>query len=160
MAGEGLGRRRRARWMWLAGSVGVAVVLFLAYLRLLQPVRLGTQLPLLLVFLMLDRAPRRWYVPVAAGVALTWVVIADRVAVLDAVVPLAVVCAARVLLAVFPRPARPGLPQRKSLASQWFELSLGAASVLSFVAASLAVRLISDLHGYQVTPVESLKLAD
>ena len=35
-----------------------------------------------------------------------------------------------------------------------------AASVLSFVAATLAVRLISDLGGYQVTPVESLKLAD
>ena len=271
MTGEGPGRRRRARWFWVAGSVVVAVVLFVAYLRLSrtyaatsdgadqalqgwdmlhgnlllhgwtmgdvtyytteipeyalvelfrglrgdvvhiagaitytllvltagllargratgreglirlavasgimlapqfgndthlllsQPDHLGTQLPLLLIFLMLDRAPRRWYVPVAAGVALTWVVIADRVAVLDAVIPLAVVCAARVLLAVFPRPARPGLPQRKSLASQWFELSLVAASVLSFVAATLAVRLISDLHGYQVTPVESLKLAD
>ncbi len=271
MTGEGPGRRRRARWFWVAGSVVVAVVLFVAYLRLSrtyaatsdgadqalqgwdmlhgnvllhgwtmgdvtyytteipeyalvelfrglrgdvvhiagaitytllvltagllargratgreglirlavacgimlapqlgnathlllsQPDHLGTQLPLLLIFLMLDRAPRRWYVPVAAGVALTWVVIADRVAVLDAVIPLAVVCAARVLLAVFPRPARPGLPQRKSLASQSFELSLVAASVLSFVAATLAVRLISDLHGYQVTPVESLKLAD
>ena len=271
MTGEGLGRRRRARWLWVAGSAGVAVVLFVAYLRLSrtyaatsdgadqalqgwdmlhgnwllrgwtmgdvtyytteipeyalvelfrglrgdvvhiagaatytllvlaagllargrargreglvrlavasgimlapqfgnathlllsQPDHLGTQLPLLLVFLMLDRAPRRWYVPVAAGVALAWVVIADRVAVLDAVIPLAVVCAARVLMAVFPRPARPGLPQRKSLASQWFELSLVAASVLSFVAATLAVRLIGDLHGYQVTPVESLKLAD
>jgi hypothetical protein len=271
MTGEGPGRLRRARWLWVAGSVVVAVVLFVAYLRLSrtyaatsdgadqalqgwdmlhgnvllhgwtmgdvtyytteipeyalvelfrglrgdvvhiagaitytllvlaagllargratgreglirlavacgimltpqfgnathlllsQPDHLGTQLPLLLIFLMLDRAPRRWYVPVAAGVALTWVVIADRVAVLDAVIPLAVVCAARVLLAVCPRPARPGLPQRKSLASQWFELSLVAASVLSFVAATLAVRLISDLHGYQVTPVESLKLAD
>ena len=34
-----------------------------------------------------------------------------------------------------------------------------AASVLSYVAATLAVRLISDLHGYQVTPVASAKLA-
>jgi hypothetical protein len=151
----GLIRLAVASGIMLAPQFGNATHLLLS-----QPDHLGTQLPLLLVFLMLDRAPRRWYVPVAAGVALTWVVIADRVAVLDAVVPLAVVCAARVLLAVFPRPARPGLPQRKSLASQWFELSLGAASVLSFVAASLAVRLISDLHGYQVTPVESLKLAD
>ena len=271
MTGEGLGRRRRARWVWVAGFAGVAVVLFFAYLRLSrtyaatsdgadqalqgwdmlhgnwllrgwtmgdvtyytteipeyalielfrglradvvhiagaitytllvltagllargratgraglirllvaagimlapqfgnathlllsQPDHLGTQLPLLLIFLMLDRAPRRWYVPVAAGVALTGVVIADRVAVLDAVIPLAAVCAARVLLAVFPRPGRPGLRQRKSLASQWFELSLVAASGLSFVAATLVVRLISDLGGYQVTPVESLKLAD
>ena len=82
---------------------------------------------------------------------LTWVIIADRVALLDAVVPLVLVCGARVLLAV--------LRHRKSLASQWYELSLVAASVLSFVAATLAVRLISDLGGYQVTPVKSATLA-
>jgi hypothetical protein len=100
---------------------------------------------------MLDRAPRRWYIPVAAGAALTWVVIADRVALLTAVVPLALVCGARVLLAV--------LRHRRSLASQWYELSLVAASALSFAAAELTVRLISGLHGYQVTPVASAKLA-
>ncbi len=92
--------------------------------------------------------------------ALTLVVIADRVSVLTAVIPLARVCGARVLLACIPRGRPRPACQRKSLASQWFELSLAAASVLSFVAATLAVRLISDLGGYQVTPVESLKLAD
>src|SRR5215469_7568580 len=121
------------------------------HLLLSQPDHLGTQLPLLLVFLMLDRAPRRWYIPVAAGAALTWVVIADRVALLTAVVPLALVCGARVLLAV--------LRHRRSLASQWYELSLAAAALLSFVAAELTVRLISLLHGYQVTPVASATLA-
>ena len=121
------------------------------HLVLSQPDHLGTALPLLLVFLMLDRAPRRWYVPVAAGTVLTWVIIADRVALLTAAIPLALVCAARVLLAV--------LRHRKSLASQWYELSLVAASVLSFVAAELAVRLISLLGGYHVTPVASAKLA-
>ena len=121
------------------------------HLVLSQPDHLGTALPLLLVFLMLDRAPRRWYVPVAVGAVLTWVVIADRVALLTAAVPLAVVCAARVLFAL--------LRHRKPLASQWYELSLIAASVLSFAVAELAVRLISVLHGYQVTPVASAKLA-
>ena len=76
------------------------------HLLLSQPDHLGTQLPLLLVFLMLDRAPRRWYVPVAAGVALTWVVDRRPGGLLTAVMPLAVVCGARVLLAV--SPARPG----------------------------------------------------
>jgi hypothetical protein len=116
-----------------------------AHLLLSQPDHLGTQLPLLLVFLMLDRAPRRWYIPVAAGVVLTWVVIADQVALLDAAVPLALVCGARALRAV--------LRHRRSLASQWYELSLVAAAVLSFAAATLAVRLISLLHGYQVLPL-------
>ena len=121
------------------------------HLLLSQPDHLGTQLPLLLVFLLLDRAPRRWYVPVTAGVVLAWVIIADRVALLDAVVPLVLVCGARVLWAV--------LRHRRSLVSQWYELSLVAASVLSFAAATLAVRLISHLHGYQVTPVMSATLA-
>ena len=137
---EGLIRLLVAAGIMLAPQFGNATHLLLS-----QPDHLGTQLPLLLVFLMLDRAPRRWYIPVAAGVVLAWVIIADRVALLDAVVPLVLVCGARVLLAV--------LRHRKSLASQWYELSLVAASVLSFVAAELAVRLISDLGGYQVLPL-------
>ena len=115
------------------------------HLLLSQPDHLGTQLPLLLVFLMLDRAPRRWYIPVATAVVLTWVIIADQVAVLDAAVPLALVCGARAVLAV--------LRHRKSLTSQWYELSLVVASALSLVAATLAVRLITHLHGYQILPL-------
>ena len=143
---DGLIRLAIAAGIMLAPQFGNATHLLLS-----QPDHLGTQLPLLLVFLMLDRAPRRWYIPVAAGAALTWVVIADRVALLTAVVPLALVCAARVLLAV--------LRRRRSLASQWYELSLIAASALSFAAAELTVRLISLLHGYQVTPVASARMA-
>src|SRR6185312_5301322 len=137
---DGLIRLLVAAGIMLAPQFGNATHLLLS-----QPDHLGTQLPLLLVFLLLDRAPRRWYVPVAAGAVLAWVIIADRVALLDAVVPLVVVCGARVLLAV--------LRHRKSLASQWYELSLVAASVLSFAAATLAVRLISGLGGYQVLPL-------
>jgi hypothetical protein len=115
------------------------------HLLLSQPDHLGTQLPLLLVFLLLDRAPRRWWVPVVTGAVLTWVIVADQVALLDAAVPLAVVCGARVLLGV--------VRHRRSLVSQWYEVSLVAASILSFGAATLAVWLISDLHGYQVLPL-------
>jgi hypothetical protein len=137
---DGLIRLLVAAGIMLAPQFGNATHLLLS-----QPDHLGTQLPLLLLFLLLDRAPRRWYVPVTAGVVLTWVIIADQVALLDAAVPLALVCGSRALLAV--------LRHRKSLASQWYELSLVAASVLSFAAATLAVRLISDLHGYQVLPL-------
>src|SRR6266700_6022153 len=137
---DGLIRLLVAAGIMLAPQFGNATHLLLS-----QPDHLGTQLPLLLVFLLLDRAPRRWYVPATAGAVLTWVIIAARVALLDAVVPLALVCGSRVLLAVF--------RHRKSLASQWYELSLVAASVLSFAAATLAVRLISALHGYQVLPL-------
>src|SRR5215813_2935459 len=143
---EGLIRLLIAAGIMLAPQFGNATHLLLS-----QPDHLGTQLPLLLVFLLLDRAPRRWYVPVTAGVVLSWVIVADRVALLDAIVPLVLVCGARVLWAV--------LRHRRSLASQWYELSLAAAAVLSFVVAELAVRLISHLDGYQVTPVLSATLA-
>ena len=143
---DGLIRMLVAAGIMLAPQFGNATHLLLS-----QPDHLGTQLPLLLVFLLLDRAPRRWYVLVTAGIVLAWVIIADRVALLDAVVPLVLVCGARVLWAV--------LRHRRSLASQWYELSLAAASVLSFVVAELAVRLISHLDGYQVTPVLSATLA-
>ena len=143
---EGLVRLAVGAGIMLAPQFGNATHLLLS-----QPDHLGTQLPLLLVFLMLDRAPRRWYVPVAAGAVLAWVIVADRVALLTAVVPLAVVCGARVLLAV--------LRRRRSLASQWYELSLVAASALSYVAAEVAVRLIGALGGYRVTPVASATLA-
>ena len=142
---EGLIRFAVAAGIMIAPQFGNATHLLLS-----QPDHLGTSLPVLLVFLMLDRAPRRWYIPVAAGVALTWVVIGDRVALLTAAVPLAVVCAARVLFAM--------LRYRKSLASQWYELSLVAASVVSFAAAELAVRLIGALHGYKITPVLSARI--
>jgi len=149
--GRATGRAGLIRLLVAAGIMLAPQFGNATHLLLSQPDHLGTQLPLLLVFLLLDRAPRRWYVPVTAGIVLAWVIIADRVALLDAVVPLALVCGARVLLAV--------LRHRKSLASQWYELSLVAASVLSFAAATLAVRLISALHGYQVTPVMSATLA-
>ena len=143
---EGLIRLLVAAGIMLAPQFGNATHLLLS-----QPDHLGTQLPLLLVFLLLDRAPRRWWVPVTAGAGLTWVIVADRVALLDAVVPLVVVCGARVLLGV--------VRHRRSLVSQWYEVSLVAATILSFAAAELVVRLISNLHGYQVTPVQSATLA-
>src|SRR5262249_41095305 len=137
---DGLIRFAVAAGIMLAPQFGNATHLLLS-----QPDHLGTQLPLLLLFLLLDRAPRRWYVPVTAALVLTWVIIADQVAVLDAAVPLVLVCGSRALLAV--------LRHRRSLASQWYELSLVAASVLSYVAATLIVRLISLLGGYQVLPL-------
>ena len=137
---EGLIRFALAAGIMIAPQFGNATHLLLS-----QPDHLGTQLPLLLTFLLLDRAPRRWYVPVAVGAILTLVVIADQVAMLTAAVPLAIVCGARALLGV--------VWHRKSLASQWYELSLVAVAVLSYPLAKLAVRLIIHLHGFQVLPL-------
>ncbi len=39
---------------------------------------IGTAVPVLLIFLLLDRAPERWWVPVLTGLGLAWVLIADQ----------------------------------------------------------------------------------
>ncbi len=57
-----------------------------------QPDHVGTQVPLLGVFLLLDRAPRRWHTVAAIWALLVITVVADKIAIMDAAVPLAVVC--------------------------------------------------------------------
>ena len=58
---------------------------------------IGTAVPVLLIFLLLDRAPERWWVPVLAGLGLAWVLVADQLVLIVGIVPLALVCALRVL---------------------------------------------------------------
>ena len=116
------------------------------HLLLQQPDHLGTQVPLLAILLFLDRAPRRWYVPVTVAVLLTWVLVSDRVAVFDAAAPLVVVCVIRALYAVARKHA--------SLASQWFELSLAAAGVVSFGASTLITAAITRAGGYTGLPLK------
>jgi hypothetical protein len=118
-------------------SPGVSILL-------LSPDHTGTQVPLLVTWLVLDRAPRRWYVPLVIAVMLAWVQIGDRIAWIVAVVPLALVCALRICR---------GLVRREPLASRWYEMSLAVAAVASAGAAWLAVRVLGWLGGYAVSPL-------
>ena len=59
--------------------MGIAAGIMLApqlgggvYVLMLDPDHTGTSVPVLLVWLLLDRAPRRWYVPPAVTVLLAW----------------------------------------------------------------------------------------
>jgi hypothetical protein len=144
---EGLLRVLVASGILLAPQLGHGVTLLLS-----QPDHLGTQVPLLVIFIVLDRAPRRWYTPAAIAVMLTWVIIADRVAVLDAALPLVVVCGIRACWAL--------VHSRKRLTSVWFELSLVAAGIVSFVSAELVVAGIKHLGGYTSLPLPTQQFAN
>ncbi len=139
---EGVVRVLVASGIMLAPQLGNGVHLLIS-----QPDHLGTQVPLLVIFIILDRAPRRWYVPVVVAVMLTWVVIGDQVAIFDAALPLVVVFASRVLWA--------RVRDRKPLTSQRFELSLAAAGLVSLGAAAVIVSVIKQLGGYTVLPLRS-----
>jgi hypothetical protein len=139
---EGVVRALVASGILLAPQLGDGV-----HLLILQPDHIGTQVPLLVTFLVLDRGPRRWYIPVAIAVMLTWVIISDRVAVFDAAAPLVAVCGLRVLWARIHDGTR--------LAAQWFELMLAAAGIVSFGAAELVVAVIKHVGGYTSLPLPS-----
>ena len=97
--GGSTGREAVAR---VAITVGIMLAPQLGdgvYVLLLGPDHVGTAVPVLLVWLLLDRAPRRWYVPVATGVLLAWAIVADSIVLIIAVAPLTAACAIRVYLA-------------------------------------------------------------
>jgi hypothetical protein len=137
---EGVVRFLVASGIMLAPQLGNGVHLLLS-----QPDHLGTQVPLLVMFIILDRASRRWYVPVVIAVMLTWVIVADEVAVFDAALPLTVVYGIRAGWA--------RVRGRTPLASQWFELSLAAAGLVSIGLSAVTVKVIGRLGGYAVLPL-------
>ena len=145
--GEDRGREGWARALIAAGIMIAPQLGNAIHVLLSQPDHVGTQVPILVIFLVLDRAPRRWYTPVAIGVLMAIVVLADKVTILNAAVPLAAACALRALWVIARR--------RSRLAGQWFELSLIAAAAAGTVAGVLAVRVIHRLGGFALMPVES-----
>jgi hypothetical protein len=139
---EGVTRMLIAAGIMIAPQLGPGV-----FILVFQPDHIGTQVPLLATWLVLDRAPRRWYVPVVVGVMLAWIGVADRLVVLIGVVPLLAVCAMHAYQGVVQR--------REPLASRWFDLSLAAAAVMSVAVSSIVVKLIGEHGGYAVQPVIS-----
>jgi len=140
-----------------APQLGVAV-----FVLLLSLGHIGTAVPLLLTWLVLDRWPRRWYTVAAVGLLMTWVLIADPLALLDGVVPLVAVCALRATRAALRQDpeggqdARGGGQLRAVLRTSWYELSLAVAAIAAQGLASLAGHLLQAyLHPlpYQLAPV-------
>jgi len=109
---------------------------------------IGTAVPVLLILLLLDRAPQRRWVPVLTGLGLAWALVADELVLVVAVVPLALVCALRVAeAAVRERSVSRGLAARR------YELSLIAAAGVAAGLAWVAERILRALGGYTLNPV-------
>ena len=140
---EGLVRVLIASGIMIAPQVGHG-----AFILLLSPDHTGTGVPVLVTWLLLDRAPRRWWVPVLACLTLTWALDGDRVALLTAVAPLVLVTGTRAYQAVIQR--------REPVGSSWFELSLGAAALVAAGLSSLSVDVIRHLGGFVLEPAPSV----
>jgi len=114
-----------------------------------SPDHIGTTVPVLVVWLVLDRARPRWYVPVVVGLVLAWATVADALVLYIGVLPLALVCAVRLFRAV--------VAQKQPVKSQWYPLSLGSAALAGGIAGQLALRLIESHGGFKTwAPVARL----
>jgi hypothetical protein len=132
--------------LMIAPQLGVGV-----FVLLLSVGHIGTAVPLMLTWLVIDWAGSRprWFVPVIVGPLLTWVLVADPLVLVVGIVPLAAVCTVRAI--------RGSAPQ-----ARWYEVSLAAAAILAYGLADLVNRLLRAsggfiLHplGYQLAPVHT-----
>jgi hypothetical protein len=127
-------------------------------LLLSSPDHLGTALPVLLAWLVVDRCGRRWYVPVVTALLLAVDVAGDRLGLVIAVLPLLAVCAVRIGQGLLEqrRGGRPGERRRLGIPRPLrFEAALAAAAVVSAVVAALILHLISSAGGFVLEPLST-----
>ncbi len=111
-----------------------------AWVLLSAPDHTGTQIPLVLTWLVLDRMRPRWWLPALVTVMLIWAEIADSTAIFEGALPIVIACAIRLYR------------RRGPLAGQWYDLSLAAGALVSAGAAMLALVVIKALGGFAVNP--------
>jgi hypothetical protein len=141
---EAVGRALLAAVILLAPEPGQG-----AYVVLSDPDHVGTGVPVLVILLLLDFAPRRWWVPVATAVLLTWGLLGDPLFLIAAVGPLVVLCFTRVVLAL----RQPGATLREL----WFEFSLAFAAAVAMVAARATTAMVAALGGLGVNSVTATR---
>jgi hypothetical protein len=134
-------------WVRMAIAAGIVLAPQLGVgtqVLLTSPDHVGTIVPVLAAWLLLDRFGRRWWVPAAVGLLLTWTLVADAIVVYIGVVPLLAVGLIRAYHEIVQEGRRPS--------EAWYELSLAAAALVALVVGLKVPSLIHALGGYSVVP--------
>ncbi len=118
------------------------------YVLMGSPDHIGSTVPVMVTFLLLDRAPRRWYTAVAAGLILAVGLTADGIVVYTGVMPVLAICAVRIYRSRF--------QLKKRWRASSFELTLAAATAPTIWLAPAALTLIARHGGFRVWPVSPL----
>ena len=150
----------RAAWPPMALTAGLMIAPQLGvgvFVLLLSVGHIGTAVPLMLTWLVIDRANpgerprvRSVLIPVVVGLLLSWVLVADPLVLVVGIVPLAAVCAVRVIRAVLGAAPR---DRAAALQARWYEVSLAAAAILAYGLAALVNRLLRTSGGFIVHPL-------
>jgi hypothetical protein len=130
------------------GADGVLVLLS-------SPDHLGTSVPIMLAWLILDRTRPSWPAVVAVSLVLGWAGAADSLVTYAAVIPLVLVVAIRLAGALI---RDRDVPWRRTLAGRRYEIALAVGAIAGTVVAHLALRLISALGGF-VSPGPAASVA-
>jgi hypothetical protein len=136
--------------MLLAGGIMVAPQVAGVRVLMLSPDHLGSAVPVLAVLLLLDLAPPRWWVPALTGIMLTGALVADRILIVTAVLPLLVICGGRAGYCV---------ARRQPLRTRWLELSLTGASAAAVGLSSAILAVITANGGFTVWQVRARLVA-
>src|SRR6202050_37657 len=136
---QGWVRMLIAAGLMLAPQLGVGTQVLL-----LSPDHVGTMVPVLAAWLLLDRFGRRWWVPVAVGLLLAWTLVADAIVVYIGIVPLLAVGLIRAYHEIVQEGRRP--------AEAWYELSLAGAALGALVVGLKVPSLIHAMGGYSIVP--------
>jgi hypothetical protein len=135
-------------WVLIAAGIMIAPQVGPgAFLLLLSPDHTGTGVPLLLIFLLLDRAPRRWWVPVLAGLMLVWAQVGDPIAVMIGAAPIALVGVVRAYRDIVQR--------QGTVREHWFDLTLTGSAMVSIVADAVE-KALRYFGGNVVAPVDTV----
>jgi hypothetical protein len=131
----------------LAAGLMVSPQLSATSVVLLSPDHTGTAVPLLVIWLLIDRARPRWYVPVLVCLMFTLTMTGDPVILLTGVAPLVLIGTGRAVTGLIRRGLR-HLPA-------WYELSLAVAAAAGGLAGSYGPRVMAALGGYRQSPVSA-----
>jgi hypothetical protein len=163
--GRAGGREGAVRALIAAGIMLAPAPGFATYTVLLTPDHLISAVPVLLVWLVVERCRPRWYVPAAVVLLLAWGLVGDSLTEVIGVAPMVAVCGIRVAqrwrspasaASVSTETVAEGpLPSRASPPG-WFEPSLIAASLAAIVIAALVSTLIRADGGFTLESVAAV----
>ncbi len=129
----------------LGAGIMLAPSLVLGTRVLMQgPDHMGTMIPILLMLLVLDRAPERWWVPVAVAVLLTLAQVSDPLATYAAAAAVGLACVVRACSQIARRQLLPR--------GRWYDASLVVAVVVSIGLAHLILARIHSAGGFYFPP--------
>jgi hypothetical protein len=142
--GNARGREGVVRALLGAGIMLAPSLVYGTRVLMQGPDHMGTMIPILLMLVLLDRAPERWWVPLVVVLLLTLAQVSDPLATYAAAVAVGLACAVRVGSEI----ARRQPPQRGRL----YDAALVSAALVSVALAHLILAKIHAVGGFYFPP--------